>query len=243
MKKGTLNFRTSPLEKSKLVFQLGTADPDLALEAALTVIQDVSAVDLNCGCPKKFSISGGMGAALLSDPDRLIKILEKLVTNLPVPVSCKIRTLDSPDATLELCRRIEKTGVHALAVHCRTREERPSQPAHWDRLTPIVAEIDPLIPIIINGDVFLPKHISKARAATGVSSVMIARGAMINPCIFDTKGEPATQREAVIRYMRHAINYDFPYQNVKYTLMQMYDDPKTPEFLSLQNAKSMRAIR
>lgn len=85
----------------------------------------------------------------------------------------------------------------------RTRDERPAQPAHWDRLKPIVAEIDPLIPVIINGDVFLSKHIAKARDETGVSSVMIARGAMINPSIFDVKGGLVPQKEAVVRYMRH----------------------------------------
>lgn len=80
---------------------------------------DVSAVDLNCGCPKKFSVQGGMGAALLSNPDNLVKILENLVQHAGMPVTCKIRLLPNQEDTLKLVRRIVVTGIKALTVHCR----------------------------------------------------------------------------------------------------------------------------
>ncbi|KAF9928499.1 hypothetical protein BGZ65_006251, partial [Modicella reniformis] len=69
--KGVSVFKTHPIEKSKLVLQIGSANADLALDAALTVAQDVSTIDLNCGCPKRFSIHGGMGAALMDEPEKL----------------------------------------------------------------------------------------------------------------------------------------------------------------------------
>lgn len=69
-----LDFRTLDLEKDKIVFQLGTSSPELAVEAAQKVMHDVSAIDVNCGCPKKFSLQGAMGAALLEDPDRLVSV-------------------------------------------------------------------------------------------------------------------------------------------------------------------------
>ena len=114
--------------------------------------RDVAAVDINMGCPKAFSISGGMGAALLTKPELIhdvriyvllevlssslidicswhflysflnrfpIKILTTLKRNLDIPVTCKIRLLKSSKDTIELARRIEKTGVSALAVHGR----------------------------------------------------------------------------------------------------------------------------
>lgn len=69
MPSGVLVFRTVPsLERGKLIFQIGSADPALAKEAALKVIQDVDGIDLNCGCPKHFSIHAGMGSALLKSP-------------------------------------------------------------------------------------------------------------------------------------------------------------------------------
>lgn len=85
----------------------------------------MSGIDVNMGCPKSFSIKGGMGAALLSDPDKIESILTKLVQNLSIPVTCKIRVLESKEKTLQLVNRILKTGVSALAVHGRTKDERP----------------------------------------------------------------------------------------------------------------------
>lgn len=74
MKKGRSIFECHPIEKPYLIFQLGSADPKLAVEAALLVAQDVAGVGLNCGCPKPFSLSGGMGAALLRTPDKICEV-------------------------------------------------------------------------------------------------------------------------------------------------------------------------
>jgi tRNA-dihydrouridine synthase 2 len=83
--------------------------------------RDIAAIDVNMGCPKSFSISGGMGAALLSKPDLIHDILTTLKRNLNIPVTCKIRLLKTHHDTVELARRIEKTGVAAIAVHGRYR--------------------------------------------------------------------------------------------------------------------------
>lgn len=88
---GTIVFRTCPLEKDKVVLQLGTADGQRALKVAKMVENDIAAIDINMGCPKEFSLKGGMGAALLSDPERAKSILNALVPNLKIPVTCKIR--------------------------------------------------------------------------------------------------------------------------------------------------------
>lgn len=74
MKKDRAIFECHPLEKSRLIFQLGSADPELAVQAALLVAHDVAGIGLNCGCPKSFSLSGGMGAALLHVPDKLCDV-------------------------------------------------------------------------------------------------------------------------------------------------------------------------
>jgi len=60
-------FRTCP-EDHPVSLQIGTADPLLALQAAQLIHNDVDVIDINMGCPIKFSMSGGMGAALLSKP-------------------------------------------------------------------------------------------------------------------------------------------------------------------------------
>jgi tRNA-dihydrouridine synthase 2 len=78
------------------------------------------------GCPKHFSVSGGMGAALLSNATTACSILRALVAQFPqLHVSCKIRLLESTDATIALMRQLAATGVWNIAVHCRERHERP----------------------------------------------------------------------------------------------------------------------
>ncbi|GLD61681.1 tRNA-dihydrouridine(20) synthase [NAD(P)+] [Lates japonicus] len=141
-------FRTCEREKDRVVFQMGTADPDRALTVAKLVEKDVAAVDVNMGCPKEYSTKGGMGAALLSDPDKIEAILRKLVTGVSVPVTCKIRILPSLEETISLVQRIQKTGVTAVAVHGRFKEERPRHPVHCDYIQAVAQAVS--IPVIAN---------------------------------------------------------------------------------------------
>jgi Dihydrouridine synthase (Dus) len=85
-------FRTVPGEK--VVFQMGTSNSQHALQAAQVICNDVRAIDINMGCPKHFSIVGGMGAALLSKPDVARDIVTCLRRNLTIPITCKIRLLE-----------------------------------------------------------------------------------------------------------------------------------------------------
>lgn len=92
------------------------------------------------GCPKEFSVKGGMGAALLEKPDIATAILEKLVNNLSIPVTCKIRVLKDTNQTIELCHRLEKTGIAAIAIHGRTKDERP-QHANRNKVLKEIAQV------------------------------------------------------------------------------------------------------
>ena len=130
---GRVMLRIRPGER--LVLQLGTACATEALQAAQVAAADVRAVDLNMGCPVKFSVQGGMGSALLSEPEKVRDILTTLRRNLPasIPVTAKIRLLDDVASTLQLARLIESCGVAALAVHARRRHDRPRHWAQWDQ--------------------------------------------------------------------------------------------------------------
>lgn len=90
---GSIVFRTCALERDKVVLQLGTASAERALKVAKMMENDVAAIDINMGCPKEFSIKGGMGAALLSDPNRAKEILRTLIENIKIPITCKIRLI------------------------------------------------------------------------------------------------------------------------------------------------------
>ncbi|GAA5902755.1 hypothetical protein JCM8208_007056 [Rhodotorula glutinis] len=180
VKNGRSVFECHPLEKPRLIFQLGSADPQLAVEALKVVERDVAGVGLNCGCPKSFSLQGGMGAALLKEPDRLCSILEALVQATELPIDAKIRLLplpspssapasapDAPSAlppptadpaldaepTVPLVRRILATGIANLTIHCRTQTMRSSEPALLRRMRPLARLChDQGVPVVCNGD-------------------------------------------------------------------------------------------
>ncbi|CAH8384267.1 unnamed protein product [Eruca vesicaria subsp. sativa] len=220
VEKGTENvvFSTCNEERERVVFQMGTSDAVRALKAAEIVCNDVAAVDINMGCPKAFSIQGGMGAALLSKPELIHDILATLKRNLDVPVTCKIRLLNSPADTVELARRIEKLGVPALAVHGRKVADRPRDPAKWDEIADVVAALS--IPVIANGDVLEYDDFSRIKAATGAASLMVARGAMWNASIFSPIGKSHWE-DVKKKYIRKSILWNNDVKSTKYTIKEM----------------------
>ncbi|CAH9141891.1 unnamed protein product [Cuscuta epithymum] len=220
VEKGTRSvvFRTCSEEKSRVVFQMGTSDAVRALSAAQMVCKDVAAVDINMGCPKSFSISGGMGAALLNKPELIHDILTTLRRNLDTPVTCKIRLLKCSQDTVELARQIEKTGISALAVHGRKVPDRPRDPAKWSEISDIVSAIS--IPVIANGDVFEYDDFQRIKDATGASSVMVARGAMWNASLFSPNGKVPWD-DVKREYVRKSILWDNDIKSTKHTLKEM----------------------
>lgn len=165
-------FTTHPIERPYLVYQIGSADPETAVQAAKTVMQDVSGIDLNCGCPKPFSTHAGMGAALLTNPDLLCSILAALRSAMPpeITVSAKIRLLPDQADTLKLVERIVNSGVSALTVHCRTRNMRPRERALLGRLKEIVEFVEGMgkgIAVIANGDCLSAQDALRVREITG----------------------------------------------------------------------------
>nr|ASF90180.1 hypothetical protein SPAR06872 [Bartheletia paradoxa] len=216
-------WSTHPIERPYMVFQLGASDPVLAAEAALTVAQDIVAIDLNCGCPKPFSISGGMGAALLSKPDVLCSILTALVAALPTKsVSAKIRLLPEDEPTMDLVRQIAGTGIKALTVHCRTRDMRSTETALWHRLVAIREEIEGMgIPVICNGDGQGRNDLEKIRGITSASSIMVARAAEANPSVFRAEGPLDIETDVAPFYVRTALVLDNFFQNTKFCLGSM----------------------
>ncbi|KAM6564044.1 hypothetical protein CsatB_024042 [Cannabis sativa] len=231
-------FRTCNEERNNVVFQIGTSDAVRALAAAQIVCNDVAAVDINMGCPKAFSVSGGMGAALLSKPDLIHDILTTLKRNLNTPVTCKIRLLKSSRDTVELARRIEKTGVSALAVHGRKVADRPRDPAKWDEIADVVSSVS--IPIIANGDVFEYDDFQRIKTVTGASSVMVARGAIWNASIFSPHVKP--WEDVKREYVRKSILWDNDMKNTKYTLKEMimhYTCLELPEGKGVTKSESL----
>ena len=197
---GAVLLRIDPLvENNKLIYQLGSGEPHLALEAALTVIRDVDGVDVNMGCPKKFSVSGGMGSALLSDMPRACDIIQTLRRNIigcnnNKPVSAKIRLLDEedPQPTVDFVRALVRAGANAIAIHGRIRGDESHIMARWGTLIRVVQQLkmcgDVNVPIIVNGDLYTREDMREMRARSGCDGIMLARPALYNVSLFNRGG-------------------------------------------------------
>lgn len=239
-------FRTVPaLEKSKLVFQMGTADPELAVRAASVVARDVAAIDVNSGCPKHFSVHSGMGAQLLRTPDKLVSILEALVAEVGVPngvaISVKIRILEDAESTYALVRRLVKTGIKCLTVHCRTTPMRPREAPIYDYLKGI-AEIchGSGVACLVNGSVSGRDDLEHFRSTYGVDGAMIARAAEANPSCF--RGGPLVPwKDLSAEVISLCQQYELPVAHAKYWLTKAIPG-KSPAYQVVARAKSFDQI-
>ncbi|KAF9225284.1 FMN-linked oxidoreductase [Gyrodon lividus] len=224
-------FTTHPVEKPYLIYQIGSASPELAVQAAKTVIQDVSGIDLNCGCPKPFSTHAGMGAALLTNPDLLCDILTALRKELPseIAVSAKIRLLPTQEDTKKLVERIIRTGVSALTVHCRTRNMRPREAALIERLKEIVEFVQGLgvdIAVVGNGDCQGWEDAKRIKKLTGASSVMVATAAESNPTCFSPTPLVDLETTLIPSYLRMSKYLDNHWALTKFCISQ-FKAPRT----------------
>lgn len=234
------------VEAKKLVCQIGTGEPELALAAALHVKQDVDAFDINMGCPKKFSVSGGMGSALLQDPDRASRIIKNLRDNLPDhPVSCKIRLLKDTQSTVDFITAMVNAGAQAVAIHARRVGDDCINPASWkdlEEVIPLVKAKFPALPVLINGDFYTRKEFTEFQEKHGTSGVLLARPALYNMSIFrkpEANADPATsysydsplllsKTKVVQDYLEKAVRYDYHHKNVKYVISEMMTNRRTP---------------
>lgn len=219
-----LIFRTFPDEK--VIFQIGSSDAIRCLNACTLIQNDVLGVDLNMGCPKKFSVLGGMGAALLSKPDIVEDIVKTLKRNLRsnLSVTCKIRLLQDEKSTLELCRRLEKLEINALTVHARYIADRPSSVARIKLIKPITECLH--IPCVYNGDIYKYSDIERAKQMTGCSSVMIARGAQWNVSVFSRENKLEALDKIIHEYVELSEKYGNVFQNSKYVVVKMVSGRK-----------------
>ncbi|KAL7643962.1 UNVERIFIED_CONTAM: hypothetical protein RMT77_005974 [Armadillidium vulgare] len=243
---GTIFFRTCKLEKEKLIFQIGTANAQRALKVALLVQDHVAGIDINMGCPKEFSIKGGMGAALLQQPEKIKDILITLTKNLSIPVTCKIRILPTCEETIALCKLIEGCGVAAIAIHGRRKDERPNHSNHNDIIRRAAEALT--IPVIANGgskEIESYEDFEKFRSETGASSIMIARAAMWNCSILRKKG--TLHHDVVIKdYLKYCVQYDNPFTYSKYTvqniLRELQSTEKGKAFLETQTLQEICSL-
>ena len=142
-------------------------------------------LDINFGCPTKKVAGKGAGAALLREPEKMAQIAEAVVRAVSIPVTAKTRIGWDRESIniVDVMHRLEDVGIQALAVHGRTRSEMYKGKADWNWIREVKAHAR--IPIIANGDIWTAEDAVAMFDQTGADGVMIGRGSIGNPFIFE----------------------------------------------------------
>jgi tRNA-dihydrouridine synthase B len=181
----TRDYLKSDPEERPFCVQIFGSDPDVMAKAAEKVIHaGADVIDINMGCPARKVVKTGSGGALLLDWRKAERIVRAVRQVSPLPLTVKIRAGWSPvhGSPLDLVHALENGGVDGVTIHPRFVTQGFSGIPDWRLIAKIKSSVS--VPVIGNGDVFSPHLAIKIRKETRCDGVMIARGAMGNPWIF-----------------------------------------------------------
>lgn len=150
------------------------------------------------GCPKGCAQKQGFGAYLMSRPDLCVSIIKLLAENLRVPLFVKTRIFSTWEQTAEFTLALQGAGAALLTVHGRTKEQDRSGNADWEVVGRIVKLLR--IPVVCNGDIRSKQQAEECLALTGSPAVMIGRGLLANPAMFNEQEYLQPRREIQRRF-------------------------------------------
>ena len=176
----------NPTVDRPLVVQFCSNSPNDILEAAKYVQPFCDAVDLNLGCPQGIARKGHYGAFLQEDWDLVYRLVNTLHKNLDVPVTAKMRILETKEKTLEYAKTIVSAGASILTVHGRQRDQKGHKTglADWSVIRYLRENLPPHTVLFANGNILRYEDIAKCLQATGADGVMSAEGNLHDPTIF-----------------------------------------------------------
>ena len=162
----------------------GNSPETMAIAAQKALEYSPDFIDINMGCPAPKVASSGGGALLMKDPVNSAKIVEAVVKAVNVPVTVKMRSGwdDSNINAVELAKRCEQAGAAAITVHGRTKVQMYAPPVNIDIIRLVKEAVS--IPVIGNGDIVDGKSAAKMMEETGCDMVMVGRGALGRPWVF-----------------------------------------------------------
>ncbi|MBF0622354.1 MAG: tRNA dihydrouridine synthase DusB [Magnetococcales bacterium] len=166
--------------------QIAGSDPEIMAKAArMNVRHGADLIDINMGCPVKKIIKSGSGAALLRDEALIARIVNAVKNAVDVPVSAKIRIGwdDVSRNGIRIAQLLESLGVSWITVHGRTRAQMYRGQADWSYIAKIKKAVS--IPVVGNGDITTPQSAQQALECSGVDGLMIGRGTMGKPWLFE----------------------------------------------------------
>ncbi|CRH04048.1 tRNA-dihydrouridine synthase, putative [Plasmodium relictum] len=181
------NFQSCEEDKP-VIGQFCGNDSRTILDAIEFIKKDVSAVDLNLGCPQQIAKKGNYGAFLLHKHDEVVSLVSDITNNCDIPITCKIRKIDEDyQKTLNLCYDLQSRNVQMITVHGRTREEKGKNIKNCDYEIIKIIKERLNIPIIANGSIEHFEDIEKCLNYTKADAVMCAEILLEKPYFFSNK--------------------------------------------------------
>ncbi len=186
--------------------QLFGQDPEVMRSAARTVADaGADLIDINMGCPVRKVCKTGAGAALLSDHELAVRIASAAMEGGGIPVTVKLRSGLRPGGRegFDLALRLADAGVAAIGFHPRSAATQHKGRPDYELARELVDRID--VPVIISGGLDTAEAARHAYEASGADAVMIARGSLGNPWIFEQltgARSEAPGREEIVAELR-----------------------------------------
>ncbi|KAI4636851.1 hypothetical protein J4E93_010867 [Alternaria ventricosa] len=185
----------NPAFDRPLTVQFCSNDPEDFLRAAKHVAPFCDAVDLNLGCPQGIAKRGKYGAFLQEDWDLISRMIRKLHEELDVPVTAKMRVLETPEKTLAYAKTLLDAGASIITVHGRRREQKGHNTglADWKMIRHLRENLPKETVIFANGNILQHEDIAACLEATGADGVMSAEGNLYDPTIFAAPPPPGQE--------------------------------------------------
>lgn len=198
----TLSMLEIDDEERPLSLQIFGNETSTLVEAAKYIDQRTKAdiIDINMGCPVPKVTRNGAGSKWLLFPSKIEETVSEVVKAVNKPVTVKIRTGWDQNTiyAIENAKALENSGVSAIAIHGRTKEQMYTGKADWNIIKEVKHAVK--IPVIGNGDIMSPEDAKRMIEETGVDGVMIGRAALGNPWIL----------YRTVKYLKTGILYPEP---------------------------------
>ncbi len=208
-------MRFTPAQRPLGIQIFGADEEELVQCVDIVEAQQPDFIDINWGCPVRKVAGKGAGSGILKDIPKMLRITEAVVRRAHLPVTVKTRLgYDADDKPIvELSERLQDVGIAALSIHGRTKTQMYQGSADWTLIGEVKNNPRMHIPIFGNGDIVTPQQAVEAKKQYGVDGILIGRGAIGNPWIFEQtqrllRGEPerpVSVRERVEVCRRHLL--------------------------------------
>ena len=219
----------NPTGRPVVAQMIGNDIPSLVRTARELQRYPIVAVDLNLGCPAPVVYRKCAGGGLLREPRRVDAILGALREAVNVKFTVKTRIgFDSPEVFEELLPIFARHQIDLLTVHGRTVKEMYRSEVHYDYIARAAAALP--CPVLANGNVYSAAKAREVLAITGAAGLMIGRGIIRNPWLFEQ-----------IRKHRRGENYHLPTgRDVLQYLRVLYETVRPPQIRELAQVQKMK---